>query len=537
MSVSISVKLAQITTYTTEAYTIPEEELAASAGSSAAVSYAVSSAAADAAQEVVAAPPFVIDLTPHLDGQTIVPGSLYFTWGGNRYTDRLGVVYKNPDPATGTGSQAGTINYATGVVTLDVYDSGSNVLNIISCQTRFGRQFVTGCSFRTPGAPLRPGSFTILGVLSDGTQISATANYAGKISGTGVDGTIDVDTGIVFLRFGWYVTQASAVGQDWYHPELNEDDGTTWKTGYAYADQLYYACVVYSYIPVDADIIGIDPVRLPTDGRVPIFRDGEVVVIHNTQADTVSTLTAGQQLTLSRAGVSAVRIYDSTGIMLPTTLYSWNKNTQILTMANPLSLTGYVGPYVINHRIEDMRLVSDAQISGQITLTRGVSHDYPVDGTYVSSAVLYGDLKSRLYNMFDQKTWTSVWSDDRIGDATTANYNDVDYPPEVTNSGAVTERWALVFTSSTNFNVIGEHVGVIATGYITNDLQPINDKTNKPYFKLFADGFGTGWATGNVIRFNTEAAAPPTWFLRCTLSGEETEPSDEFTVQIRGDAQ
>jgi hypothetical protein len=139
--------------------------------------------------------------------------------------------------------------------------------------------------------------------------------------------------------------------------------------------------------------------------------------------------------------------------------------------------------------------------------------------------------------MFDQKTWTSIWSDDPIGDATTANYNEVDYPPEVTNAGAITERWALVFTAADHFNVIGEHVGVIAEGYITNDLQPINAKTNKPYFKLLADGFGTGWATGNVIRFNTTGAAVPTWFLRCTLSGEETEPSDEFTIQIRGDAQ
>jgi hypothetical protein len=239
MSVSITVKGTEITTYETINYTIPEEQIAASPASSAAVSYAITSAAADAAQETQTAPPFTIDLTPHLDGEIIVPGSIYFVWGGNRYIDRLGVIYKNPDQLTGVGTQAGTINYETGVVTMDVYDSGSNSLVVVACQTRFGRQFMTTCSFRTPGAPLRPGSFTILGVLSDGTQVSATANYAGKISGSGVDGTIDVETGIVFLRFGSFVPQAEGAGQSWYHEELNEEDGTTWKEGYAYADQLY----------------------------------------------------------------------------------------------------------------------------------------------------------------------------------------------------------------------------------------------------------------------------------------------------------
>jgi hypothetical protein len=205
-------------------------------------------------------------------------------------------------------------------------------------------------------------------------------------------------------------------------------------------------------------------------------------------------------------------------------------------MADPLDLTGYASPYVISHRIEDMRLVSEVQINGQITFTAGLKNDYPLAGTYVSSALLFGDLQARLYSLFDQKTWTSVWSDNLIGDACTANYNDVDFPPVVTNAGAIKERWALVFDSTTHFNVIGEKVGVIGEGYITNTLQPINPATGQPYFTIDLKGFGAGWSRGNVIRFNTAAANDLVWFARTTLSGEVTEPEDQFTLQIRGDA-
>jgi hypothetical protein len=43
-----------------------------------------------------------------------------------------------------------------------------------------------------------------------------------------------------------------------------------------WADTIKYNCVVYSYLPLDAELIGIDPVRLPQDGKVPIFRKGYI---------------------------------------------------------------------------------------------------------------------------------------------------------------------------------------------------------------------------------------------------------------------
>lgn len=500
--------------------------------------YALSAANQETAQETLEATPFVIDLTPNLNGKTIVPGSVDFTWGDNRYIDRLGLLYKNPDPTTGQGVEAGHINYDTGTITLTSYESGDNTLTIHSLLVRLGRQFLTHCTFRTPGSPLRPGSFSILGVASDGTQLSGTANFDGTLTGNGITGYIDVETGICLLAFGEVVTTAGNEGEDWYDPALLLGDGTIWKPYYAIADSLYYTCVVYSYIPLDADLLGLDPVRLPTDGRVPIVRTGDVVVVHNTQTQQLgSPLAAGQELTLNRDDISMVRLYDANGLYVPTIHYSFDKETQILTMADPLDLSGFEEPLIANHRIEDMALVSDVQINGQVTIAAGLSHDYPIADTWVSSALLFGDLQGRLYNMFDQKTWTGAWSDDLIGDACTANFNDVNFPPVITNAGSIKERWALVVDGTDHVQIIGERVGVVGEGYMNNDLQPINPVNGQPYWTLPFEGWGSGWPINSVLRFNTEAANHDLWVARTTLAGPLTEPDDQFTLQIRGDAE
>lgn len=67
-------------------------------------------------------------------------------------------------------------------------------------------------------------------------------------------------------------------------------------------------------------------------------------------------------------------------------------------------------------------------------------------------------------------------------------------------------------------------------------IEPLNPATGQPYFRMQLDGFGAGWSSGNMIRFNTASANGPVWFNRTTLPGPEIEPADQFTAQIRGDA-
>lgn len=503
-------------------------------------SYALSSASQEVADEELPAKPFQLALLRNGIGYTIVPGSLDFSWNGVRYVDRLGKLYRNPSPATGLGVEAGAIDYSTGICTLTTYDGGSNTLTINSMTGRFGRQLLTSAIFRTPGAPLRTGSLTLLGVAGDGTAVSATSDFDGSISGSNVRGGVDYENGVVVLEFGNLVTDSGQfLDEPWYDPD-DVVGGKIWVPKPVFVDTIYYGCVAYSYIPLDADLIGLDAVRLPTDGRVPIVRTGDVVVIHNTQTTQLTNpLSAGQVITLPRENIVHVELYDSasTPVRVPNTLFAWNKETQQLTMANPLDLSAYTQPLIAMHRIEDMSLVSSVEINGQVILGHGVENDYPILGTYVSSALLFGDLQARIYSMFDQATWTSVWSNSLIGSGCNSSYNEINYPPIVTNAGATKGRWCLKFIDTTSFQIIEEKLGILGTSYTNQDCAPLNPATNEPYFFLDYRGWGSGWAAGNVLRFNTDGPNPPLWIARTTLQGPVTEPNDQFTIQIRGDAE
>jgi hypothetical protein len=503
-------------------------------------SYSLTATGVETADETLAAKPFELALLRNGLGYTVVPGSVSFTWGGVRYVDRLGKLYRNPSTLTGQGVEAGTINYSTGIATLSVYDGGSNTLTLQSMTGRFGRQLLSSAAFRTPGAPLRPASLSILGVGADGSTVSAVSSFDGSIAGENVKGTVDYDKGLVWLEFGSMVDDdPSLYDEPWYDAD-NVVNGEIWQPLPVFVDSLTYACVVYSYIPLDADLIGLDAVRLPTDGRVPIVRTGDVVVIHNTATTQLTPpLTAGQEITLPRGNIVHVELYDSasTPLRVPSTKFSWNKETQKLTMASPLDLIGFTEPIIAMHRIEDMSLVSGVEINGQVILGHGVENDYPVAGTYVSSALLIGDLQARIHNLFDQATWTSVWSDTLIGSGCNASYNEINYPPLVTNAGATKGRWALKFIDTTSFQIIEETLGILGTGYIGQDCAPLNPATSQPFFFLDYRGWGVGWAAGNVVRFNTDGPNPPLWIARTTLQGPVTEPNDQFTLQIRGDAE
>ena len=62
-----------------------------------------------------------------------------------------------------------------------------------------------------------------------------------------------------------------------------------------------------------------------------------------------------------------------------------------------------------------------------------------------------------------------------------------------------------------------------------------NPATGVPYFRLPALGWGNGWATGNVLRFNTIGSQFPVWVVRTVQQGPESVPDDHFTLLIRGD--
>ena len=476
-----------------------------------------------------------IDVTPGF-AEAILEGSLRFTLGGSTYVDRQGLIYRNPDPETGAGIQAGTIDYSNGVAVLADWSAGQTAQpQLHSLATSFSAQSVDAVTFRTPGAPLAPGSLYISANTASGRRIEATADGDGYFTTLDMDGRVDYQTGIVSVRFGRKVTAAGNEAQSWYDAEQVGEDGKIWRPVSVVADTIRFNCVVFSYLPLDADLIGLDPVRLPSDGRVPFIRKGNIVVVHSTQRSAFPMgVTAGQQLNTTRQRLAYAHVEDKNGKQLAPALYSVNLDSGIVTLASPLNLTGYVEPLVAVHRIEDMSLVSDVEISGRLVLARPLSHEYDAADTLVSSALIMGDLWARYTGLFDQRVWTNTWSDFLIGDQSTAQYNDTAYPLLVTNRATLQERWAIIFQSSTSFVLVGEHVGQIAVGEINSDFAPLNPNSNQPYFFIDKRGWGAGWASGNVLRFTTQAASYPVWAIRTILQSVAAMESDKFELQLRG---
>ena len=476
-----------------------------------------------------------IDVTPGF-AEAILEGSMRFTLGGSTYVDRQGLLYRNPDPETGAGIQAGTIDYSNGLAVLADWAAGQAAQPALqSLATSFSAQSVDAVTFRTPGAPVAPGSLYLAANTASGRRIEATADGDGYFTTTDMDGRVNYQTGVVWVRFGRKVTAAGNEAQPWYDAEAVGEDGKIWRPLSVVADTIRFNCVVFSYLPLDADIIGLDPVRLPSDGRVPFLRKGNTVVVHSTRkAAFPMGVTTGQQLSTGRIRLAHAHVEDKDGKLLPQALYSVNLDSGVVTLASPLNLTGYAEPLYVVHRIEDMSLVSDVEISGRLTLARPLSHAYDAADTYVSSALIIGDLWARYTGLFDQKSWTNVWSDYLIGDQSTAQYNDTDYPIQVTNRATLQERWAIIFNSSTNFVLVGEHVGQIAVGDVNTDLAPINPNNGQPYFRLDHRGWGAGWSSGNVLRFTTQAAAYPLWVIRTILQSVAAQETDKFELQLRG---
>ena len=303
-----------------------------------------------------------------------------------------------------------------------------------------------------------------------------------------------------------------------------------------WVDTLRYNAVSYSYLPLNADILGLDPVRLPADGRVPIFRIGDVAVIHHTAEYQLANPAPNAAYDVGRVRLASLKVVDRAGKYVPDTKYTVNLDAGTVTLAADFSTSGFTAPFYAEHRIEDMGVLQDVQLNGTLTLTRTVTHQFPASGAYVSSAMIIGDMQARAHTLFSQATWDSTWNDSVNGSSTTAKFNNALFPIQMTNKGSIQERWACIFTSSTNFRVVGEFSGEIISSQATgSDCAPLNPATNAPYFVIPTGGWGTGWAAGNVLRFNTAAANYPVWAARTVLQGPPSEDIDGFQLQVRGD--
>jgi len=518
------------------AWGVTFEGIHTSGGPESTVTYTTTGAATSAVAPVSVVVSQLFATVRHLAAGSTLQGVSFSVDGVRHVGAPDGVLRANISPTTGAGEPVGTVSSALGVVTLDVWQAGA--VNTLADWRSVQAPPSAGTAspsrdavilFRTASAPLRPGSFSLVGAMQDGTAINASAGVNGKIDHPRVKGRINFETGVVELLFCNPAPTGMGVADASY---LQISGVTTVNLDAASASDMRYNAVAYSYIPLDADIIGINPVRLPSDGRVPVVRAGSVVVVGHTGVVGPATVSNGQTVSCARERLSRLRVIGQDGVAINTG-YTADLEAGTATFTD---VTGYSQPVTVEHRIEDMALVADAQINGTLRLTRPLTHEYPVPGSYVSSALLLGDVSARAWGLFDQYTWDgSSWADTVDGDVALGTYNDTLAPLEVTNDGALTERWALRFTSSSAFEIHGEHVGLIGTGTTGADCAPINPNSMAPYFTLRETGWGSGWVVGNVLRFNTVGAVASIPLVRVVQQGPDAGINYTFSIHGRGD--
>lgn len=513
---------------------VSEEILASSTVS---VTYATSLASPTSHTTVFTPPAVTIDLVPYT-ADYIVPGSVRFTWMGHVYEDYDGVLIRDRS-ASEVGFAAGSVNYEAGIATVTDYvvDGPASAFTLNSCWTVRHNWTTASIFMRTQAAPVAPSGFVMNLSDAEGNSITATGDLDGFLTGPNIRGRVEYETGVVEMQFGSFVDDASltaAEKTEWWYDPLDVgavQPGKIWRPRPVDPTTLRYNTVAYLYLPLDAGLLGVDPVRLPSDGRVPIFRNGGFAVVGHTGAIT-QNVSNGTTVNCGRTRLSRVKVVGNDGVTIVTG-YTEDLEAGTVTFTD---VAGYSQPVRIEHRIEDMVMISDTQIDGTLGFTRQLTHNYPVPGSYISSALVAGDLRSRVSHVFDQQSWDGTsWSDSVTGDPATGTYNSAIYPVLVTNAGAITERWALRFTSTTTFQIIGEHVGVIGTGSINSSTAPINPATGAPYFELAEGGWGSGWTTGNVLRINTVGAMYPFWLVQTVQQGAEGDGDYQFSVLLRGD--
>lgn len=449
-----------------------------------------------------------------------IAGEVVFSLGEETDTESLNIKSKQGNLFDFEGNQRGTIDYAKGEMEIKPYENLELIKtyfkNLFTDNTG-GNTQVKKVAFRTSATDLTTSSLILRYTTVNGTYL-ATTNANGEFTGTDINTStsfVDTTTGAVYVEFTAVVNPAS----------------------------IKYDAVAETTLPLDPALLGLNPVRLPPNGKVPVFDPGRhLVIFHEETTDISGTPISGQTITLSRSKQSYVEIIDVNGARLAFDQYSADKENGTVTFSDSLSLVdrngaAMTGPYQVVDRVEDMVLCTDAQVTGLLSISAPLTRDYPADETKIASALVWGDVGARYYKLFSQQTFNG-WFDELNTDPITAQYDDVNYPIQINNKDSVAGRWMIRFTGSTTVEVVEETLGVVLQNININstNVSPINPATNNPYWTMDFNGFGSGWVTGNVIRFNTDSGEENMWIIRTVQSGQLTELVDSIDVEIRGDA-
>ena len=415
----------------------------------------------------------------------------------------------------------GTINYATGLINLTCSGVFHGVIEVRYPYTRNDQKIIwysgdpasvaTALNLNLHGDIVKDSLQIIANTADDGELLTVLDNGSGVLTGDAT-GTLHYDSGLLSLAFSESVQTDSIL-------------------------------IAYRYTTASAinQVAGgtLDTVRLPASKAFPLVRVGDQVIIHYPDSETLANpVVAETTYTLARDHVDQIWLEAADGTRIPTAHYTVDLVAGSVTMATGLDLSGYQQPLTAWTSIHTEALATTVNAETKtVRLNRALRHDYPAQLAYLSSQVPSGDLFASCSVPFEQQAWTSVWQDTAIGADITAQFNHAAWPILITNDGAITERWRIQFISTTTVNVIGEHVGQIASALsITADIAPVNPYTGQPYFTIQYEGWGAAWVNGNVLRFNTQSADYPLWPIRVVQPSDHVAGvADRFRLAFLGD--
>ncbi len=523
-------------------YPVPEGVLA---GSSIAARYRVGAAAPQAKTQTITPPAVVLALCPQTS-EAVVPGSVMFRWMGKTYQDHEGIIYRDRTDVS-PGIASGTMDYATGTALMTDYvvgGTGPADFQLLSLWTQKGAWATASIFFSTDAAPLRagPGGLVLSVVDLEGATLTANVDAQGYITGSHMRGRVEFSRGGVELQFGDYVLDADLTAEDkaqWWYSAADVgavQPGKVWRPWPVDPSTLRYSAVSYIYLPVDVTLMGLDPAALPADGRVVHVRPGGTCVVGITHGGTAFAPAVGMTYNLGHERLSFVQVLDATSGAEILTGYTADLDAGTATFTD---LAGYPAQVKVVGRTEVYRQIAEVRIDGKVRLTQPVGYGFPA-GAVLSTALRQGDRFARVSRVYDQASWDgTAWHDGLDPDrgAATGTFNVGQYPIEVNNLGAITERWALrINASGTQFDLIGQHLGQIASGNRGEDFSPINVASGAPYMTVPAAGWNAGWVAGNVLFIDTVGAEGSVAVVRATQPGSPAGLDDSFWIVQRGDA-
>ncbi|WP_440053378.1 hypothetical protein ACSLBF_10555 [Pseudoalteromonas sp. T1lg65] len=401
-----------------------------------------------------------------------------------------------------SGYVIATIDYDTGVITeVESIDYSGTVEEELGALIQLKPLSIRELDFTLPSQSFARDSVYIRAKSVSGTEFSASSDANGTITGTNISGSVS-SSGTVSLTFAVDMVQESIT--------------------YDY-DELIV-------INVPSPPGGISRHLLPEGGFVPIFHEFNLVCVQDRERSQHASLSSGQQISVS-ANANWVDIVDNNNLSLYSANddnYSYDKSTGKVTIKSDIS--GFSGPFIITVVHSELVLV-DAIEGDKLRILSPLQKTYPVGAT-VSSVYVLGDLQATTLN---ERT-LSAWQNDfgATGSPASSAINVIQYPIELSNIGCIAQRWALVFTTATEFKVIGEHVGVVYQGSINLDCSPINPFSEAPYFFIQKEAFGVGLNPGECFLFETTAASKPIMLTRSVSPGHTDVIFDSSTMAFRG---